>query len=104
MPVEMTPAGSTAFVIPEVQGQEIDLPAALTPCSWPPGPLYPQVPVLWIQPNADQNYFTTHQKSSKSQNLNVPPTSNYLHSIYSLFITMYNIYIVSCVLGNLEMR
>ena len=35
-----------------------------------------------IQPTIDQKYFFKTPESSKKQNLNLPRSGNYLHSIY----------------------
>ena len=57
------------------------------------GPLYPQVPHLWIQPGVDRKYLGEKiPESSKKQNFNLPRllhTDNYLYSIYIVFTTIY---------------
>ena len=57
-------------------------------------PLYLLVLHPWIQPNTDRKYSEKKsQKVPKKQNLNLPCTSNYLHSTY----------IVLGIISNLEM-
>ena len=60
-----------------------------------------------IQPITDQNYLKKKKKdpeSSRKQNLNLPFSSSYLHSIYIILIfTTICIYIVLGIIGKLEM-
>ena len=52
------------------------------------GLLYLRIPYLRIQPTKDQKK-KKKSKNFQKENLSLPYTSNYLHSIYIVFTTIY---------------